>query len=73
VLPGRGPPRRPATRVHPARPRDELRRRGRGDGLRRVDGRRGLARGRPRAPDPGAALPALHLRRRDGPLRLGQA
>ena len=41
LLPRRGPARRPPARVHPARPRDELRRRGDGDGLRRVDGDRG--------------------------------
>ena len=43
LLPRRGPARRPPARVHPARPRDELRRRGGRDGLRRGDGDRGLA------------------------------
>ena len=47
LLPRRGPARRPPAGVHPARPRDELRRRGGRDGLRRADGDRGLAR-RPR-------------------------
>ena len=46
LLPRRGPARRPAARVHPARPRDELRRRGDRDGLRRGDGHRGHARRR---------------------------
>ena len=41
--PRRGPARRPTAGVHPAGPRDELRRRGRGHGLRRGDGHRGLA------------------------------
>ena len=47
LLPRRGPARRPPAGVHPARPRDELRRRGGRDGLHRDDGHRGLAR-RPR-------------------------
>ncbi len=47
LLPRRGPPRRPAARVHAARPRDELRRRGGGDGLHRADGHRRDARDGP--------------------------
>ena len=57
LLPRRGPPRRPPAGVHPARPRDELRRRGRRDGLRRGDGHRGLAGDDARAPDPGVPFP----------------
>ena len=52
LLPRRGPARRPPARVHPARPRDELRRRGDGDGLRRGDGHRGVAGDRPGPADP---------------------
>ena len=37
------------------------------------DDRRGLAGDRPGAADPGRSVPALHVRRGDGPLRLGQA
>ena len=44
LLPRRGPPRRPPAGVHPARPRDELRGRGDGDGLRRGDGDRRVSR-----------------------------
>ena len=51
LLPRRGPARRPPARVHPARPRDELRRRGGRDGLRRVDDHRGLAGRRARSTD----------------------
>ena len=58
LLPRRGPARRPPARVHPARPRDELRRRGDGDGLRRDDGDRGLAGDRPGPADPPDAVPA---------------
>ena len=55
LLPRRGPARRPPARVHPARPRDELRRRGGRDGLRRGDGDRGLAGDRPGPADPPGA------------------
>ena len=41
LLPRRGPARRPPAGVHAARPRDELRRRGRGHGVHRADGHRG--------------------------------
>ena len=73
LLPRRGPPRRPPARVHPARPRDELRDRGDGDGLRRGDGDRGLPRRRPGAAAPAGAVPALHLRRGARAVRLRQA
>ena len=46
LLPRRGHARRPAARVHPARPRDELRRRGDGPGVHRADGHRGRRRRR---------------------------
>ncbi len=71
LLPRRGPARRPSAGVHPARRGDVLRRRGRRhgpDGGR--DGRRlrgdGLSHRR-------AAVATDDLRRRDRPLRLGQA
>ena len=74
LLPRRGPARRPPARVHPARPRDELRRRGRRDGLRRGDGRsRSRSAVAPDRPIRAGAVPALHLRRGDGALRLRQA
>ena len=73
LLPRRGPPRRPPAGVHPARPRDELRRRGRGHGLRRGDDHRGLAGHDPRAADPGGPVSALHVRRGDGAVRQRQA
>ena len=73
VLPRRGPARRPPARVHPARPRDELRRRGRRDGLRRGDGHRGLARQRARPTAAPGAVPADDLRGSPRAVRLGQA
>ena len=73
VLPRRGPARRPPARVHPARPRDELRRRGRRDGLRRGDGHRGLARQRARPAAAPGAVPADDLRGGPRAVRLGQA
>ena len=63
LLPGRGPSRRPAAGVHPARPRDELRDGGDGDGLRRGDGDRRLPRRGARSAAPARPVPALHLRR----------
>ena len=74
LLPRRGPARRPPARVHPARPRDELRRRGDRHGLRRGDGDRGRARATaPERPIQEVAVPALHLRRGHGAVRLRQA
>ncbi len=71
LLPRRRLPRRPAAGVHPARHRDELRRAGRRHRAGRGDRRRPVVgAGRPRDPP---ADPAAHLRRGDGPLRLGQA
>ncbi len=73
LLPRRGPARRPPARVHPARPGDELRRRGDRHGLRRVDGDRGLAGHPARPPHPADPVPGLHLRRGHRAVRLGQA
>ena len=73
LFPRRGPPWRPAAGVQPARPRDELRRRGRGHGLRRDDGDRGLAGDDAGPAAPRGPVPALHLRRGDGPVRVRQA
>ena len=73
LLPRRGPPGRPSARVHPARPGDELRDRGDGHGLRRGDGDRRLAGRDARASAPAGAVPALHVRRGAGAIRLRQA
>ena len=70
LLPGRGLPRRPAARVHPARHRDELRRAGRRHRADRGDPHGALGADRPRGADPAAAP---DVRRGDGPVRLRQA
>ena len=69
LLPRRGLPRRPAAGVHPARRRDELRRPGRRDRDGRVGAAGAVVADRPHH----RRDPADHLRRRDAPLRLGQA
>ena len=74
LLPRRGPPRRPPARVHPARPRDELRRRGRrswtSSSAMVIEVCRATVPDRPIQDD---AVPALHLRRGDGAVRVRQA
>ncbi len=70
LLPRRGLPRRPPAGVHAARRRDELRRPGRRHGRLRGRPRRAVGAHRRHAP---AADPADDLRRRDAPLRHGQA
>ena len=74
LLPRRGPARRPPARVHPARPRDELRRRGDRDGLRRGDGHRGR-RARPSRTGRSSQTPFPRLTYAEAhrALRLGQA
>ena len=73
LLSRRGPARRPAAGIHPARPGDELRRRRDRDGLHRGDGHRRLERDHARAPAPAGPVPALHVRRGDRALRQRQA
>ena len=71
LLPGRGLPGRPAARVHPGRPGDELRDQGRRRGGRRGPGAAAVGGDR-RLPD-SAPDPAHDLRRCHGPLRVRQA
>ena len=71
LLSRRGPARRPPARVHAARPRDVVRRRGRRHRRQRAPHGEGLRGRRPRRP--AAAVPAHALRRGDAALRLRPA